>query len=87
MNPSLTARMPFYCLGQIDTSSFNARPFSRNNAIADCSADLLLRNKLTNNSATYDRILKKDNSEYNDMKSKKVNNYLDPVHAFNTTEK
>lgn len=87
MYPTIQTNMPYYGMGQIDTSSFCARPFSRNAALPDCSANIVQRNRMTINSVKFEKEVVKPNSNVNQMKNKNLNNYLKPTVPFNSSEK
>jgi len=79
--------MPFYSLGQIDTSGFSARPFTRNLAVPDSSASIIQRNQLSIYSNTFERNLVKPKHDINEVKNKNLNNYLQPITSYSNSEK
>ncbi len=87
MYPSVNTKMPFYALGQFDTSNFSARPFSRSNAVPDTSASLVERNKFSINSTFHDQHAAKPKNDLSEMKNKNLNNYLKPLVPYTNAEK
>ena len=87
MYPLVQAKLPFYALGQLDSSQFQARPFTRNSALPDSAANLIQRNQFSVSSVSYQEHLIKPKSDLSEMRNKSLNNYLQPLVSYNKGEK
>jgi len=83
----IQTKMPFYSLGQIDTSCFKARPFTRNSAVPDSGSNIINRNKYSINSESFQERFVKPKSDLSEMKNKSMNNYLQPLTQYKKEEK